>query len=256
MKIQYLSDLHLEFAHNFSFIEHNQLSVTGDILIMAGDIVTFGYFERLFTPYKSFFDFISTHYKAVYWLAGNHEYYHGDIAKRSGAFKEEVYPNIFLVNNVIEQFDGCRILFSTLWSKIEPANEEVVRKSMSDFSVISYAGKDFTPDLYNHLFDADIHFLQQSVQTAYEGSTIIVTHHVPTLLYYPVEYVGSPINNGFVTELKDFIEQSCIDYWIYGHHHRNTPTFKIGKAQLLTNQLGYVARNECPEFDAGAYIEV
>ena len=38
MKIQFASDLHLEFAENASFIKHNPLKVAGDILILAGDI--------------------------------------------------------------------------------------------------------------------------------------------------------------------------------------------------------------------------
>lgn len=256
MKIQYLSDLHLEFAENFTFIEHNEFSITGDILIMAGDIVTFGYFEQLFTPYKPFFDFLSENYKAVYWIPGNHEYYHTDIAKRRGAFKEEIYPNIFLVNNKVEEFDNCRIVFSTLWSKIQSANENIVQRSMSDFSVINNNGRILTPELYNSLFDEDFRFLQETLQIPYNGQTIIVTHHVPTLINYPLEYIGSPINDGFVTELKDFIEQNKIDYWIYGHHHRNTPAFTIGNTQLLTNQLGYVYRHECPEFDNRAYITI
>lgn len=37
MKIQYASDLHLD-AENGSFIKHNPLPVTGDILVLAGDI--------------------------------------------------------------------------------------------------------------------------------------------------------------------------------------------------------------------------
>ena len=38
MNIQYMSDLHLEFSDNSWYIKHNELPVTGDILVLAGDI--------------------------------------------------------------------------------------------------------------------------------------------------------------------------------------------------------------------------
>ena len=60
----------------------------------------------------------------------------------------------------------------------------------------------------------------------------------------------------FAVELFDLIETNGPGYWIYGHHHNNTPEFKIGKTEMLTNQLGYVKYNEQQGFKTNAIIEI
>lgn len=37
MKIQYMSDLHLEFRENSRYVKEDIFPVTGDILVLAGD---------------------------------------------------------------------------------------------------------------------------------------------------------------------------------------------------------------------------
>ena len=37
MKIQYMSDLHMEFQENSRYLKNNELPVTGDVLVLAGD---------------------------------------------------------------------------------------------------------------------------------------------------------------------------------------------------------------------------
>ncbi len=81
-----------------------------------------------------------------------------------------------------------------------------------------------------------------------------MTHHVPTFMNYPEKYRGDLLNMAFATELYDYIQQTCADYWIYGHTHGNTPDFAIGNTQLRTNQLGYVKYGEHTSFDNGKVI--
>jgi hypothetical protein len=56
--------------------------------------------------------------------------------------------------------------------------------------------------------------------------------------------------------LHDLIEASEIVSWVYGHHHTNTPEFTIGTTKLITNQLGYVQRNEHQLFETNKVIEL
>jgi len=92
MNIQYASDLHVEFPENQRFIRKNPLSPAAEILILAGDIVPFSKLEK----HRAFFKYCSAHYKQTFWIAGNHEFYLGDLDGRIGSFKEEIEPNVFL----------------------------------------------------------------------------------------------------------------------------------------------------------------
>ena len=88
-------------------MKRNPLHPVGNILVRAGDIVPF----RALDQHNDFFTYISDHFEATYWLPGNHEYYHFDIAKKSGLLNENIRSNIWLVNNVSVVHQQTRLLF-------------------------------------------------------------------------------------------------------------------------------------------------
>ena len=110
MKIQYASDLHLEFRQNQQFIKANPLLPNGDVLVLAGDIVPFALMDN----FKDFFSYLSDNFQTTYWVPGNHEYYHFDAASRSGVLSENIKSNLFLVNNTSVLHQDTSLIFSTL----------------------------------------------------------------------------------------------------------------------------------------------
>jgi predicted phosphohydrolase len=245
MLLQYCSDLHLEFRENKQLLGQHRILPKAEILILAGDIVLF----RDMNKHKDFFDYISDNFKSTYWIAGNHEYYFSDASERSGSFDEKIRDNVFLVNNITIQAPDHRLIFSTLWTKISPDKEWQIERSLSDFQVIKFNGCLFSTENYNQLHVADLNFIKSELTRSFNGKTVVVTHHVPTFLNYPQQYKGSPLSEAFAVELFPLIETSNIDFWIYGHHHSNTPDFRIGNTILLTNQMGYVRNGENENFN-------
>ena len=248
IKIQYCSDLHLEFIDNALFMEKNPIIPTGEILILAGDIIPFRSIEKA----NRFFDFVSENFEKAYWIPGNHEYYGGDIRNKEFSSLEAIRPNVFLVNNQSVLVGDIKIVFSSLWSYIWPENVFDVRRSVADFGHIRYNDDRFTPADFNALHLSCRRFIYNELLDRSIPKKIVVTHHVPTLKDYPVEFIDSPINNAFACELSNIITETQPQAWIYGHHHRNTPNFKIGETSLLTNQLGYVSYSEGIDFTRSA----
>lgn len=240
MTIQYCSDLHLEFPENKAYLQQNPILTDSEVLILAGDIFPF----RELKKHQEFIDSVSRNYQYVYWLPGNHEYYHFDAAQKTGTLNESIRKNVLLVNNTIHHHGKVRLIFSTLWSKISLSNYHQIQRSISDFQLISWQGGSFTPHHFNRLHLQSRQFVENTLEKPHQGSTIVISHHVPTFFNYPEMYKGSSLNEAFAVELHDLIAGSQPDYWLFGHHHSNIPDFKIGNTLLSCNQLGYVRYGE------------
>lgn len=252
MTIQYCSDLHLEFIQNKKYLTKNPIKPKAEILLLAGDIVPF----EIMDEHNDFFDYLKDNFKTTYWLPGNHEYYNYNIDNRSGVVMECIRDNIFLINNKVIQLAEVRLVFSTLWSEISPDNFLRVKYRMNDFSAIKKSGELFTPADFNTLHHQCKTFITEAFAQQSNTPTIVVTHHIPTLLNYPAKYKKDGFNEVFAVELFNLIEASNVDYWLYGHHHFNTPIFKIGNTTLITNQLGYIKFKENIGFKNDAVIEI
>lgn len=221
-------------------------------MILAGDITLFTRIDN----HNDLFNYVSDHFKETYWIPGNHEYYKSDISNRSGSFEEKIGNNVFLVNNIVKEFETHQFLFSTLWSCISLLNGWRIERGLNDFYQINYNGKRFQIPDYNALHANCLTFLHDALKEETKGKKVVVTHHLPTFKHYPPEYKSDYLSEAFAPVLDDLILDTTPDYWIYGHHRRNILEFKIGHTKMLTNQLGYVQHNENRNFSNAKLIEL
>ena len=252
MVLQYASDLHLEFTENKAFLDRHPLQPVGNVLILAGDIVPFAFINQ----YIDFFSYLSDHFEKTYWIPGNHEYYHFDLATKSGKLYEKIRSNVFLINNMSLVIENVAFTFSTLWSKISQVNENRLMQAMNDFRLIKYHHLLFKPQQLNNMNQESVEFLTKELAVTSTLKRVVVTHHVPTFKNAPIKYRGSVMHEAMGLELSDLIEKTEPNYWIYGHIHRNNPDFKIGKTMMLTNQMGYIMKGEQNGFNANKTIIV
>lgn len=254
MKIQYASDLHLEFADNWRILKQKEpMNVLGDILVLAGDI---GYLGDDNYQTHPFWDWASESYQQVIVALGNHEFYKFyDLSSMHDGLIGEIRPNIHYYYNVVVHIQDIDIIVSTLWANITLEDAYITEHSVTDFRRILYGEDILTFADFNREHKRCLEFIKQSVADSTAKHKIVVTHHVPSFQLMSPEFQGSRINGAFTVELADYIATSGIDYWIYGHSHRNIDK-TIGTTRCICNQFGYAFHNEHLTFDGNKYIEI
>ena len=253
MKIQYASDLHLEFEENTEYLKENPLKVTGDILILAGDIHVFGLPNFTENP---FWVWASKNYKQVIIAYGNHEYYKTcDLGTMKDGYKYKIRDNVYYYYNCVISIEDIDIIVSTLWSYIHKENEHECVTGVNDFHVIKYNGEVLTAEVFNNEHKKCLDFIKKSMQESKAKTKIIVTHHVPSISLTAKEFQNSPMTDAFTVDLTDYIKTCGAKYWIFGHSHRNICK-KIGGTNCLCNQVGYVMDGENETFSGDKCIDI
>lgn len=253
IKIQYASDLHLEFAENSHFLKENPIKPIGDVLVLAGDT---GYLGDQNYSVHPFWDWASDNFKQVIVCLGNHEFYkYYDLASLADGTDVAIRPNVHYYYNKVVHVEDVDIIISTLWSHIDAHNAFMTERRVSDFHRIMYHDNMLDWQHFNSEHTRCLQFIKEAVGKSQARKKVVVSHHVPSFSLMSPEFDGSAINGAFTVELSDYIEHSGIDCWIYGHSHRNINKL-IGNTWCVCNQLGYVSHNEHTDFKDDAVIEL
>jgi predicted phosphodiesterase len=244
MKIQYISDIHLEFCKNPPII-----NPVAPILCLTGDI---GYPNSKI--YQNFLINLNENdkFEKIFLIFGNHEYYEQNefIEETNNKIKLFLQKNnlnkISFLNNSSEFYKEYLFVGSTLWSHI--SNKKY---TTNDLKYI----ENMTIDKYNELHKDAISFIKSEIESNKDKNIIMLTHFLPSYKLIDEKYEAYyQYNQYFASHNDDFINSPVV-LWIYGHtHYPNTSI--INNITLVCNPIGYPGENENENKDFEKIIEI
>jgi predicted phosphohydrolase len=229
LRIQPVSDLHLEFDEDQGEAFARALPVLGDVLVLGGDIVPL----RRASQVRQTLGWFCDRFPRVVYLPGNHEYYQTSPARASellAACAKEL-PNLHVLDGAVAEIEGTRFVGATLWFPPTP-DEESYRGFLADFALI----EEFVP--WVHLTHAShLAFLEQNVRPG----DVVITHFVPHPRSIAPQYRGDPLNRFFIAEdAAPLVEHRGARLWIHGHTHISFD-YRVGQTRVVCNARGYPA---------------
>ncbi len=272
-RIQYVSDLHLEFYDKATF--PLLVKPAARNLALAGDIGQPGS-----KPFHSFLEYTHRNWDNVFYVAGNHEYYAkrpytkwGEAYKPNHMFETQEaikaavapYKNIhFLDHDNPSHYlaqDNVAIIGSTMWSFVPPGIESFeAALKMNDYNYIPFP--DASGSGIRRLTPADVrelhakHKSMLEAQIDYWGSqkahVCMITHHMPSFSLVSPRYADHPLTCCFAANCESLMKP-WVRAWIYGHTH-NACVGPIKKTQTAINARGY-PNEHVPGFSTEAWLE-
>jgi len=272
MKLQIISDLHLEF---------NDVTINNagaDILCLAGDICLAQHLYRhpisnfpnndkngqKAAHYRKFFDQVSKEFDQVLYIMGNHEHYSGRWNNTAAHLREALEPwdNITLMDDGWLNFGNTRIVGTSLWTnfnKGDPITMMSVKNMMNDYHVITIERN----GVYHKLRPIDtfeahnraVETIKLAAET-WDGNVVVLGHHAPSFQSVHERYKHDwAMNGGYISDLDDLIlSQEKIKLWIHGHVHSSFD-YMIGQCRVVCNPYGYHTEN-ASGFNHSLIIEV
>jgi predicted phosphodiesterase len=280
MKIQLLSDLHLETHPQWLAVP----APGADLLVLAGDIGSYQAGSCLLDA-----DFGLTRFSPrngwpvpVLFVPGNHEYDALDFDLAHERLRETCarLGITWLERKVITLADqngrALRFIGTTLWSDFDALGPPLTATETATSALLAqqlkarekafraanyYLRKTATtrhglPMLAEAVREQSLlcqAWLSQALLEPFDGTTVVVTHFAPSLMSADPRYGRNPGTAGFCNALDSMLPHAKL--WLHGHLHAPSDYVRNG-CRVMANPLGYARKNEQAAFQPALGIDI
>jgi predicted phosphodiesterase len=278
MKIQLLSDLHLEANPHW----RAQPAPGADLLVLAGDIGSYQKCSSLQDDDFGLAQFSPLHGwpTQVLFVPGNHEYDALDFDEAHTRLQKTcarlgirwLERSIHVPKATDRTGRPVRLIGTTLWSDFDAlatlgqggasALTDQLKARDKAYRAANYYLRKTDTLRDGELFLAQQmreqallcqQWLLQALQEPFAGSTVVVTHFAPSLRSSDPRYGLTPGTAGFCNALDTLLPMA--DLWLHGHLHAPSDYVHQG-CRVVANPLGYARKNEQALFQPRGLIEI
>ena len=261
MKIQLLSDLHLERHIDW----RPQPAPAADVLVLAGDIGSYQRGSLLAAAGDADFGlgrFANWPVPVIY-VPGNHEYDALDFDAAHARLRATCERlGLRWLERQSLLLGGVRFVGTTLWSDFdamvprEPATplaeqlkaREKAFRAANHYLRMAAATRGGQPFLAEQLRAQALvcqQWLRIALAEPFDGPTVVVTHFAPSLRSHDPRYGLTPGTAGFCNALDELLPAARL--WLHGHLHCPLD-YRAAGCRVLANPLGYASKGEQAAF--------
>jgi len=231
MRIQVLSDLHLEFD------PFEPPAVDADVIVLAGDT------NRGTRGMQWACQALAG--RPVIYVAGNHEFYGHALPKLTDELRAVSEDPVHFLEQSSTEIEGIRFFGCTLWTDFQLLGNPSLARDTAQLKMNDYRKIRVSPH-YRKLRARDTldlhyrsrHWLEEAVRRGETRGAVIVTHHAPSARSLPPGYQDEWLSPAYASSLDSLIEASGAKLWVHGHTHRPVD-YGVGGTRVISNPRGY-----------------
>ena len=281
MKIAVCSDLHLEFED--IILKNTQ---GAEVLILSGDIMIaqdlhdhpetkqyiqaeimqmMGSRQKKALQFREFLTRCSFQFPHVIYIAGNHEFYHGQWKASLDHLREECvkFTNVYFLENDVKTIGDTSFIGATMWTdcnKGDPLTLHALTDMMNDFRIIRNDELGYTKLRPAHTATRhrrSVEYISAVVAGKHDERFVVVGHHAPTTMSTHPQYANQHLmNGGYRSDLSEFIlDRPQIKLWTHGHTH-DPFDYMVGNTRVVCNPRGYSGHDAQADMFELKFLEV